>query len=64
MPEKTNDYACKVARTIKEAEQLVEEGLDYVTEIDGVKLFRKYKSHGHINEQRTLDFSLSNIPAK
>jgi integrase len=37
------DYACKAARNIEEASALIEQGFDYVTDIDGVKLFRKRK---------------------
>jgi hypothetical protein len=37
------DYVCKVAKTIEEAKALVESGFDYVTEVDGIKLFRKRK---------------------
>ncbi len=37
------EYICKVASTVKEAKQLVEAGFEYVTEIDGKKLFRKPK---------------------
>ena len=36
-------FACKVAHNINEAKMLVEEGFEYVTEIDGIKLFRKPK---------------------
>jgi hypothetical protein len=32
-----------VAKDVQEAKQLVEAGFDYVTDIDGVKLFRKRK---------------------
>jgi hypothetical protein len=39
----TDEYICKAAKTIKEAQELVESGFDYVTEIDNVKLFRKRK---------------------
>jgi len=35
------DYVCKVAKTIEEAKQLIENGFQYVTEIDGTKLFKK-----------------------
>ena len=34
-------YICKVAKTVQDATELVELGFDYVTEMDGVKLFRK-----------------------
>jgi len=37
------DYVCKIAKTIEEARQLIETGFEYVTEIEGVKLFRKRK---------------------
>lgn len=33
----------KVARTVEEAATLTEHGFDYVTEIEGFKLFRKPK---------------------
>ncbi len=39
----TDEFVCKVAGTIKEATQLLEVGFDYVTEMDGNKLFRKRK---------------------
>jgi integrase len=39
----TDEFVCKVACTIKEATQLLEAGFDYVTEMDGNKLFRKRK---------------------
>ena len=38
-----DDFVCKAARTVEEASKLIEVGFDYVTEIDGVKLFRKRK---------------------
>jgi hypothetical protein len=34
-------YIYKVAKTVQDATELVELGFDYVTDIDGVKLFRK-----------------------
>ena len=37
------EYTCKTAKTIQEATQLIEAGLQYVTEIDETKLFRKRK---------------------
>jgi integrase len=40
---KDDDYTCKTACTVKEASELVESGFEYVTEIQGVKLFRKRK---------------------
>jgi integrase len=38
-----DEYICKTAHNIKEATALIENGFEYVTEIDGVKLFRKPK---------------------
>jgi integrase len=38
-----DDFVCKVARTVDEATALVESGFDYVTDVDGMKLFRKRK---------------------
>jgi predicted RNase H-like HicB family nuclease len=43
MSKEPNDYVCKVAKTVDEAKRLLEEGFDYVTEIEGMKLFRKRK---------------------
>jgi len=37
------EYTCKTATSIKQATDLIENGFEYVTEIDGVKLFRKRK---------------------
>lgn len=38
-----DEYHCKTAKTINEATQLIEVGFQYVTEIDGTKLFKKRK---------------------
>ena len=38
-----DDYHSAVAKTIEEARNLIEAGFEYVTEFDGVKLFRKRK---------------------
>ena len=38
-----DEYHCKTATTIQEASSLIENGFEYVTEIDGYKLFRKRK---------------------
>ena len=35
-----DEYHCKTAKTINEATQLIENGFEYVTEIDGTKLFK------------------------
>jgi len=37
------DYICQGTRSIEEATALIEAGLEYVTDVDGVKLFRKRK---------------------
>jgi integrase len=39
----SNDYLCKAVKTIEEATVLIEAGYEYVTSIDGIKLFRKRK---------------------
>lgn len=38
-----DDFVCKVAKTIEQAKELVESGFEYVTDVDGTKLFRKRK---------------------
>ena len=38
-----DEYVCRVAKTVKQAAELIEAGFDYVCEINGVKLFRKRK---------------------
>jgi predicted RNase H-like HicB family nuclease len=40
---KTEEYCSATAKTIEEAQRLIEAGYEYVTELDGVKLFRKRK---------------------
>ena len=40
---KKEEYTSATANTIQDAQKLVESGFEYVTEIDGVKLFRKRK---------------------
>ena len=37
------NYTCKVAEDIKQATDLIENGFEYITEMDGLKLFRKRK---------------------
>jgi integrase len=37
------EYTCKAATNVKEATELIEHGFQYVTEIDGLKLFKKRK---------------------
>ena len=38
-----DDYTCKTATNVKEAMQLLENGFEYVQDIDGIKLYRKRK---------------------
>jgi len=40
---RNEEYVARVAKTVKEACQLVEAGFDYVTEMNSVRLFRKRK---------------------
>ncbi len=37
------EYTVKTAKTAEEARKLIENGFEYVTEMDGLKLFRKRK---------------------
>jgi len=37
------EYHVKTAKTVKQACALVEQGFEYVTEIEGIKIFRKRK---------------------
>ena len=39
----TDDYICKVAKTIEEATALIENGFEFVTSFQDAKLFRKRK---------------------
>ena len=39
----SEEYICKVAGSVDEAKELIELGFEYVTEMEGVKLFRKRK---------------------
>ncbi len=41
--ENEDEFLCKVAKSLEEASSLIEAGFDYVTEMDGMKLFRKRK---------------------
>ena len=38
-----NHWICKVAKSVEEARNLVESGFEYVTDMEGIKLFRKRK---------------------
>jgi integrase len=41
--DKDDNYTCKVAQNVEQATELIENGFEYVTEMDGLKLFRKRK---------------------
>ncbi len=38
-----DSFVCKTAKSLSEASSLIEAGFEYVTELDGVKLFKKRK---------------------
>jgi len=38
-----DEHVSKAAKTVKEAQELIESGFDYVTDVEGYKLFRKRK---------------------
>jgi integrase len=38
-----DEWICKTATNVKEAQELIENGFEYITEIDSTKLFRKRK---------------------
>lgn len=40
---KNDEYTSRVAKTIEEARQLIEQGFDYITEMENIKIFRKRK---------------------
>jgi integrase len=39
----SEEYTCKVAKSLEEASKLIEAGFEYVTEMEGIKIFRKRK---------------------
>jgi integrase len=41
--EQDENFTCKVAQTVEQATDLIENGFEYVTEMEGLKLFRKRK---------------------
>jgi len=41
--EKDDNYTCKVVQNVEQATELIENGFEYVTEMNGLKLFRKRK---------------------
>jgi len=40
---KSDEYIVKTAMTVAEATKLLEVGFEYITEVEGVKMFRKRK---------------------
>jgi len=38
-----DEYTCKTATNVEEATDLIENGFEYITEMDGLKIFRKRK---------------------
>jgi integrase len=38
-----DEYTCKTATNVKDATQLIENGFEYIQEIDGIRLYRKRK---------------------
>ena len=38
-----DEWTCKTANTVKQAKALIEAGFQFVTEMEGYKLFRKRK---------------------
>jgi len=38
-----NQYICKAATTVKQAEELIEAGFEFVCDVECTKLFRKLK---------------------
>ena len=38
-----DDYVCKIAQTTKEISQLIEDGFDYVCDLQNLKFFKKRK---------------------
>jgi len=41
--DKDDNYTCKVAQNVEQATELIENGFEYVTEMEGLKLFKKRK---------------------
>jgi len=39
----SEEFVCKVAENVEEAKALIGSGFEYVTEVNGVKLFKKRK---------------------
>jgi len=43
LPDLADDFVCETARNVQEAMKLIETGFEYITEMDGLRLFRKRK---------------------
>jgi integrase len=43
LPDLSDDFVCETAKTLQEAMKLIENGFEYITEMDGQKIFRKRK---------------------
>jgi len=41
--DENDNFTCKTARNVKEATELIENGFQYIQEIDGIRLYRKRK---------------------
>jgi len=41
--ENDDDFACRTAKTLEETKELIEDGFEYITEMEDIKLFRKRK---------------------
>ena len=56
----SEEYVCRVARTVEQAAKSIEVGFEYICDIDGVKLFRKRKTLADAlreDDQKTLNRS-------
>jgi len=42
-PDPKEEFICKVAKDVTEVKSLIEDGFEYVTDMDGFKIFRKRK---------------------
>jgi len=58
------EYVCKAAKNVKEAQKLIEAGFEFVTKINGVSLFRKLKSTylGSVTTEMGSSASLADNP--
>jgi hypothetical protein len=46
----SHEYVCKAAKTVDDAKVLVEEGFEYVTDIEGMNLFTRVPSQNEACE--------------